>query len=321
MSTLDRKRLTREDYVTFTPWTGPGCALQVREHSDGRPRVALLRSPQLDTKLQSRPKNEGGGFLYYRRPLHAPPLAGELRFRLTPSNDPDGFLHGLDYTPAETAGFPWCLHLPDIARNLSFAPIRHLLTVSDGLVPQRLMNIAWKHPRLNQAGSTRRTRYLHAFGQPFALPLERTCHTFTFVGTERLDRATLQALTCIPRTGSDGIYTPNLKFHRLFLGTAICCFEPSSLPEHSGKRVVVIRILRSLDTDPIRRNPTYAGPQYPPELFPRRGELLMKMHTHQAPRPWSGDVDLASRISKEPHLGPLGILFDNAVEYGSQYWP
>ncbi|KAI1788700.1 hypothetical protein LXA43DRAFT_1158136 [Ganoderma leucocontextum] len=70
------------------------------------------------------------------------------------------------------------------------------------------------------------------------------------------------------RTGKCREYSP-------FEGSAICSFERSTLPDHAGKHVVIIRINRFVDNDPIRDVPAPDGCVYPTEEL--RGELLKVM--------------------------------------------
>ncbi len=100
----------------------------------------------------------------------------------------------------------------------------------------------------------------------------------------------------------------------------MCCFERSQLPEHKGKRVVVLRVTRLLDSDPIR--PVRLPLPHPlsdeanrliEEMRPREGGLLMNLFYRKV-RPWAVDVDSKTwfRI-----LGPvLRVLFENEELYG-----
>ncbi|RDX47816.1 hypothetical protein OH76DRAFT_1484494 [Lentinus brumalis] len=256
--------------------------------------------------------NKIGGFLYYHQPPHAPPLAGELRFRITTAQAPATFLGGSDLMTK--CGVPWCIPLPVIAGNETYAPIRRLLVAVDRTVPLEVMNVARQHSRVVPAVIVAGTRCVHAFGQPFDLSFLRHNTAVAFVGKNRIEHTRLHKMTYF-QTGSSG---PRSQLHFPFSGTVMCCFEPSPLPEHSGKRVAVVRVLRSLEWDSVRRNPSYDGPQVPPELYPREGQLLMTMQ-YRRPRPWSFDVDKHS--SKRGNAAaPLGVLFENATEYGSAYF-
>ncbi|KAI0692533.1 hypothetical protein C8T65DRAFT_550827, partial [Cerioporus squamosus] len=250
------------------------------------------------------------GFLYYHQIPRAPPLAGQLRFRLTASADPATFSAGVDVTTRR--GTPWYIALPTIARGQTFAQIRYLLTAVDRTVSQRVMDLARGH-RHSRSGNVSGTRYVHSFGQPFDLTLDRGGASFTFVGKERIADTILHRLAQFRFTDSEA-----RALSATSTGTALCCFEPSTLPQHSGKRVVLIRVLRSLEWDPIQPNPEYIGPQISESsaLYPREGELLMRLHDRREPRVWERDVDRKARTRRNS-AGPLAILFENASEYGS----
>ncbi|TFK78455.1 hypothetical protein K466DRAFT_77949 [Polyporus arcularius HHB13444] len=210
---------------------------------------------------------------------------------------------------------PWCIPLPAIAGYQTFAPVRHILTAVDATVPQQLMDLAREHYHRFHFGNLLGTRYLHAFGQPFELPLDRVNNAFAVVGKDRVAYAKLKNILSF-HTGSPhpGDSEP-LERHFPVSATVICCFEPSSLQEHSGKRVVVLRVLRSLEWDPIRPNASYTGPPIPPELYPQAGQLLMTFR-YRKPRVWAANVD-RSGWKRSNTAAPFAILFENALEYGS----
>ncbi len=95
----------------------------------------------------------------------------------------------------------------------------------------------------------------------------------------------------------------------------MCAFERSARTDHHGRRVVVIRMLRSPESDPVRVNPNYVGPQFSEKLMPREGELLMMVYRGRV-MPWVGDVDRKAAEGRRNPIVSLGILFDNATEYG-----
>ncbi len=97
----------------------------------------------------------------------------------------------------------------------------------------------------------------------------------------------------------------------------MCCFERSRLPEHEGKRVVVLRVTRLLDSDPIRPVRLLsdeANRLIEKMLRPREGGLLMNI-VYRTVRPWMVDVD--SKTGATPILGAvLRVLFENEGLYG-----
>ncbi len=196
IGTLDPMKLTSKDYLASVSWATSGSSasnfyLNVNQYYDGRPRVSLVQpTSQRDLDhLQSKI----GGFLYYHQPPRAPPLAGELRFRLTASRDPASFSSGVDMTNKREV--PWCIPLPAIAGNQTFASVRHILTAVDATVPQQLMDLARKHYHKFLSGNLMGTRHLHAFGQPFDIPLDRGKITFAVVGKDRVAYARLKNIS------------------------------------------------------------------------------------------------------------------------------
>ena len=101
-----------------------------------------------------------------------------------------------------------------------------------------------------------------------------------------------------------------------FLASAICCLEPSTLPEHEGRRVVVLRVLRLSTSGPLAPVPLPNGAAYPlSELRPREGELFMTMRRGKI-QPWSVEVDRERKGSKVMLQNLLKILYENAELYG-----
>ena len=107
-------------------------------------------------------------------------------------------------------------------------------------------------------------------------------------------------------------------------GAALCCFEPHVVPEFPDKRFVVIRVLKILDADPVRLNPSYSGPEYRKEQLPKEGDLLMSLYRSKL-QPWIGNVD---HVRRKPNGHTLvrrltamtadafKMLFENEERYG-----
>ncbi|RPD53243.1 hypothetical protein L227DRAFT_403899 [Lentinus tigrinus ALCF2SS1-6] len=170
------------------------------------------------------------------------------------------------------------------------------------------MALAQEHRYPSRCGVSIRSQFLRAFGQPFDLSLAHKLHTFVFVGQKHIAQTRIQKITTF-QYGSVMCNVP-------FLGSVVCCFEPSTLKEHSGTRVAVIRVLRSLKSDPIRPNPSYTGPPLSPQLCPQEGQLLMTPYRRKL-QPWAGHVDAKSTPKRVNRTAALAVLFDNALVYGS----
>ncbi|KAI0699904.1 hypothetical protein C8T65DRAFT_296611 [Cerioporus squamosus] len=101
------------------------------------------------------------------------------------------------------------------------------------------MDFARTHYGRFTSGDVLSTRYLHAFGQPFDLPLDCNWPSCAFIGDERITHALLRNMTSShTRRSMSGFpkKRPAAQLHSPFSGTLLCCSEPSALPEHSGAR-------------------------------------------------------------------------------------
>jgi hypothetical protein len=133
------------------------------------------------------------GFLYYHSPEASdPPIAGEIRFRLTPGNDPAYFTHGSDLLCPN--GLPWVIHLLAMTGSqtkLFYQPIRKLL-IDDGLVAPALLE-KWD---TNEHHLFRCSRIIHSFGQLFAINFDMTSFNFYLPMGNQLQFLTFQGLFC-----------------------------------------------------------------------------------------------------------------------------
>ncbi|PIL30043.1 hypothetical protein GSI_07955 [Ganoderma sinense ZZ0214-1] len=283
------------------------------------------------------------GFLYYHVAPYSSPLAGELRIRVTSSRNPVSFATGSDLL--DERGMPWRYPLYKMICRPDWSDFVMLL-LQDGLISQRTLDVvtaavaplspaSTNMPQLRGASAVALSdaRYypslllshpvLSAFGQEFAF---RFAPEFNFLGVfagpSTIFAHSMRHITAFWVLNSDGKrvrYFP-------FTGSAVCCFERSTLPEHAEKRVVVIRVKRFIDTDPIRPVPPPRGANgrahLVEQLRPREGGLL-KVATHDRGRPWAVDVD---KVWKESgaHGGftpwkVLRVLFENEELYGSPH--
>ena len=191
ISTLKWQNLAQADYLIPRPWKRPDLALQVAQDPHDLPRVGL----SYPSHWQEERSSFGGFLYYYHEPTRMPPLAGELRFRITPTPDPASFRDGSDLRTEGRYGFIWGIPLATVARSQKFWPIQRLLTVGDGIVSRDVVDLAENCQAPNICPRTARdSRYLHEFGQPFSLPLNQTCHSFSFIGERHVAVAPIQKL-------------------------------------------------------------------------------------------------------------------------------
>ena len=173
INTLDPTRLSTSDYIDLTGLRVTG-AVSIRDglsphlHMGKDIRTWHLRHALVTTLVKAPIDGHLGGFLYYHH-MGIPPLAGELRFRVTNSENPYSFALGIDYTPTGQS-LPWSLPLLTLESAQYMAVLRDLL-LRDRLVSQDTLDLARTHSakRAYQGESNRITRMLYSFGQPFIL--------------------------------------------------------------------------------------------------------------------------------------------------------
>ncbi|KAJ6546028.1 hypothetical protein DFH09DRAFT_1171827 [Mycena vulgaris] len=227
------------------------------------------------------------GFLYYSSATYASPLEGGLRFRCTTGNSPSSFHRGHDLLA--TPGFPWHISLPQLACRTGYAWITKQL-VYENLVTQKQLaqcqsvfghhRPTWPHLTLFRLDST----FLLDFWKPLFL---------TIVGTT-LHRLLISAL-CTDEAGGVAVFP--------WTGSAVALFEPSSLPEHAGRRVLHIRIAKIIQPV-VCTVEGYKGRVVRPE----EGHLFTVRLHGGPPEPWAYDID----HKKTEAASALRVLWDNS---------
>ncbi|TBU22996.1 hypothetical protein BD311DRAFT_674870 [Dichomitus squalens] len=307
--TLDLSKLSRHDYLDFSG-IGPSCAYVVVPPGARIPDAAVKTSPFTYIRLFPRgwrshtfPTN-AKGFLYYYKPPHSPPMAGQIRFRCMQSDSPQDFASGYDLCGDN--GLPWSVPLVLCGHTACYAPILDV-ALRDGLISHKLVDLMQKTPTPRKLPVA--DRLVYTLGQPFALRLGAAVGPrISFLGK---DRFIADVLTTI--SGSPSKRLP------LYQGTVISCFELSKLPEHVGRRVVVIRIIRLVDSDPIRPNLKTRLHERPEsdKLTPRVGGLLMGLR-HSKVKPIAFDLDSVTKWGVQPISQGLELLLENEKLYGSE---
>ncbi|PIL30044.1 hypothetical protein GSI_07956 [Ganoderma sinense ZZ0214-1] len=335
--TLDPSKLTPDDYIDISHKSSPTLSAILR--SSNSPPASPRSNPQIIWVPCASSSFPAGthGFLYYHVGPYSSPIAGELRIRVTSSRDPASFATGSDLL--DERSMLWRYPLYKMVCRPDWSEFVALL-LQDGLVSQRTLDLVTaavaplrrasantqppgaassdeRHPSVSPSNPV-----LSAFGQEF--PFRYTLginFCGVFAGPDTIFTHRVRHITTFwaLREGKRFQYFP-------FAGSAVCCFERSMLPEHAGKRVVVIRVKRFIDTDPIRPVPPPRGANgrahLVEQLRPREGELL-KVAIHDRVQPWAADVD---KVWKESgaHGGTtpwkvLRVLFENEELYGSPH--
>ncbi|CAA7268993.1 unnamed protein product [Cyclocybe aegerita] len=248
---------------------------------DGRERPVLIGYGNLIAGQKPFPPNSKG-VLYYRRPSTGEPeMSGELRFRVC--HDVAAFRDGSDLL-APDGMKPWSIPLYHIVKAPRMELLRNLI-IQDGLVEQHVMEKIGKLPSAIQG-----YRPLYALDWPFVVNLSsRHLHLglinpsmFELVEVPYIFRygsrsiavyadRCLLVLVCVATTHSE---ISGAGFVRARL-------ELSTLPEHSGSPVLVLRILELLEpVQPLIPNPEDRIP------MPQAGSLFHRLDSGHKPVPW-----------------------------------
>ena len=170
LQTLDPSQLRPSDFIDFSLTKHPSL------------NISSSQSFRFTYSSNSCFPDGTRGFLYYQSPIPgAPPAAGDLRFRLTPGNDPASFNQGSDLQLPN--GLPWGASLLTIAHRQCYQPIRQLL-IDDGLVTPALLETC--AIMVNRICPVTNCRVIHSFGQLFHVDFSATDITFHTLSTTEL---------------------------------------------------------------------------------------------------------------------------------------
>jgi hypothetical protein len=126
LSTLDPAHLTPADYISLSYHTNPSLSFIPRTSS------FPIRFFRKNGEYQPFPQGTRG-FLYYHAPRQLPPMAGAVRFRITPGSHPSTFPDGVDLL---RDGLPWEISLPTLAAAVGRKEVLREQLLLEGLVSQ-----------------------------------------------------------------------------------------------------------------------------------------------------------------------------------------
>ncbi|CAA7270349.1 unnamed protein product [Cyclocybe aegerita] len=221
----------------------------------------------ISSKLAPFPASSKGA-LYYRRPSSGQPiLSGQLRFRLC--EDAATFEKGSDLL-APNGVEPWNIPLPRFAKiGRKEPPLNPIL--EEGLVEEEVVD---KIAKLHYANVGRRSRLLHALDWPFVIDLSATRIRLGLINPSMFE---LVDIVDVFRMH----YVPPY-----YAGLANVRFELSTLPEHAGSQVLVLRILELCE--PVRRLILNAEDKMP---VPQAGALLHRTYRGGQPKLWTYNLE------------------------------
>ncbi|KAJ6510628.1 hypothetical protein C8R45DRAFT_393389 [Mycena sanguinolenta] len=235
------------------------------------------------------------GFFYYHVPRDLPPVAGGLRFRLTPRGHPASFHDGHDLLHD---GLPWQISLPSIATAAGRKSVLLQQLLHEGLVTQADVDNCRTLMPTKKRLDPRLT--LYRLAQPFPIGFQHGLHAWVVGET--------QVLPWTYNMFAD--HRMHCRAVRPYAGSALAQFELST--QHAGRDTVVMRIVKMLAP------PTCVVPDYDNIIpAPVEGELVHRpMGRARSSRlqPWFCDLTAESSDS----AAALRMLVENTLRWPVQ---
>ena len=253
-----------------------------------------------------------------------PRIAGELRLRVTSSNDTASFESGSDLLRPD--GQIWFRPLTYLSTSL---PSLYNKLREDQLVPDDLDRVLTTLPsrsRTVKSWNFRRSHFLYTLNDTFIVDFSRRLYDFTVITEQGIQKLLFNdifydARVSIVKRPYTGAYTSHhllklliniyIDYSHEFLGKALARFERSTLSDHKGTRNVVLRFLKIIT--PVK----CVIPQYDGLIsVPKEGEIYRKRKARvaglsqasESQKVWSINID-ESKGRESPGPG-LRLLWD-----------
>ncbi|KAF8161936.1 hypothetical protein K438DRAFT_1618773 [Mycena galopus ATCC 62051] len=281
---LNSSLLQTSDYLDLSRRVG----IAIRFHNSKTQEVSVLYYKTAGSSRSPPFPNGCAGFLYYHRDPDAASLEGSVRFRVTGDPAPSSFHRGKDLLLA--SGYPWQAMLLQIACRQQYAGIREHL-VAENLITEQQVSSCRSLFAPGKRYKTNTETTLFRLSQEFMVNFREIL--LTVIGDEAL-----YPLRLLPFR----VYR-HRKAQHPWVGSAIVRFEPSTDPEHRGRRVICLRFVRIVT--PISW--TWEG--FKRRIVePAEGELLNVSFRGGVPKPWSFDLD----ARESSNTAGLRRLWDSA---------
>ncbi|KAI0044820.1 hypothetical protein FA95DRAFT_1608224 [Auriscalpium vulgare] len=287
--TLEPSKLIPSDFVDLSGRSPVAYNARLADNSRIRTVSALYYAYALGDN--ARFPTDTRGFLYF----HAP--SREVRFRLLASNDPRHFAKGTDL--ALPSGEAWCLKTAVLATRARAAGFRALLR-QDGVRMDALAESS-SHRPATQPSLWQRRKHAHR--------VTRLGETFPVQFASR--QISLAVGTPAALVSWKSPFTRSVQPQDS--GQALIAFERSPLPEHRGRRVLVLRV-HKISGKPQLRPERKALPNH--HLYmPKEGSLIYrkKRGASLRPEPWSYDLDVQRRRVSDRVFEMFRKLWDDDV--------
>ncbi|KAJ7339752.1 hypothetical protein DFH08DRAFT_875482 [Mycena albidolilacea] len=287
LSTLNPKLLKRIEFIDLSHKLTVGIPFLDSVEQGPLARIQY-QSAQDAGRLPFPPHTQG--FLYWdNEDEFQSPLAGSLRFRITDSDDRESFERGRNLT--WPSGCDWKIMQAQIAIQKPYAPFLTRL-LAEGLTTESRISQCRQVFQGEKRFKARPSITLFNFRQPFYANLA-TALGLVVVGCGEVGTIALPPV--FRGTGRDG------KTYCAFeSGTALLRFEPSTLPEHAGRRILLLRVMRLL-------SPCIMNALADRVVPPAEGDLLLgRRQIDGTLKPWAYDVD---RNKSAKTTWALGLLW------------
>ena len=232
-------------------------------------------------------------FLYYLTPPRKPRIAGEIRLRVSSSDDHASFESGSDLLKLD--GQPWSRSLYSVSKY--YVSLYEKLR-EDGLVPDDLDAVLSTFPRKN-----RKCQHLYKLNDTFIVDFSNRDDYFSVVTEQGVEKVQFPSVFDETRHGLKrrnpytGIQIINVISQYSYVddsvGRALARFERSNLAKHKGTRTVVLRFVK------IITPATCVIPHYDGYIvLPKEGELHRRFRSFSDFNPpvWCCDIDKIARL-------------------------
>ena len=282
----------------------PGVSLGSRLFASG----PLLYDQEHKEKSLSYPSHTKA-FLYYSIPPEKPRIAGELRLRVTSSDDVASFECGSDLLRSD--GQLWSRPIHALSSYHRYLALYEKLK-EDRFIPDDLDKILSTFPIKRH--NYQRSHFFYTLNDTFIVDFSAKKFTLCVIteqGTESLTLVYVFSDFRIkfkgkrPYTGAYISVTVSQYFYidyfHDFVGSALARFELSTLPDHEGTRTIVLRFLKIIT--PVKCViPHYDGYVY----CPKEGELhrRTRINGKENRHVWSVNIDEPRHVK-----GKQGLRF------------
>lgn len=262
--------------------------------------------------VEVKPPTPCKGFLYYHAPKPATPLAGTMRFRLTPDFDPasgvspqSAFAAGSDLLIPDAGDLPWSVPIWSIAPPMTMAPVCAVLRADGHTVP----NSPDTKKKLTKGCLT-----LYALGQPFLVEFHMHTVRVWFLTNNGAN------MTC-GRIQTGFVDLANKKFRSPYTGPLSAITFSSFFSSGYRNAGMGIMTLDRLDNGILvtrlqkilSLTQVYVNEHIPPPVEGMTRELqlapiLFKESTKSTNRKYKGSLDhLRGVVAHLPHVSELHV--------------